>query len=37
MGEDIGRMSILDLGVRGGFLEEAISSLKSSGDQDLTK
>lgn len=30
-------MSGLDLGVREGFLEEAISHLRSRGDQDLTK
>lgn len=37
MGENIKRMSSPDLGVREGFLEEAVSQLRSSGDQDLTK
>lgn len=37
MEEGIGRMFRLGLGVREGFLEEAISQLRSSGDKDLAK
>lgn len=37
MGEDIKRMSSPDLGVREGFLEEAKSQSRPSGDQDLAK